>query len=169
VTEGEEAQRGGKQANIIKADVSVKAGAKVSVTATRRLWQARYKYLLDAAKQLNADGHHAAAIVTAQTACEVCTAVVFTAVLRAKGVVSLTDPLRNLISSYSLANDKVRDLYVALSGDRIQDKPFWSDFKAHAKLRMNIVHGGHSATAEDADKSIATVEKVIDHLLQNRP
>jgi hypothetical protein len=70
VTEGEEAQRGGKQANIIKADVSVKAGAKVSVTATRRLWQARYKYLLDAAKQLNADGHHAAAIVTAQSACD---------------------------------------------------------------------------------------------------
>jgi hypothetical protein len=169
VTEGEEAQRGGKQANIIKADVSVKAGAKVSVTATRRLWQARYKYLLDAAKQLNADGHHAAAIVTAQTACEVCTAVVFTAALRAKGVESLTDPLRNLILSYSLANERVRNLYVALSGDRIQDEPFWSDFKVHATLRRDIVHEGQSATAEDADKSIAAVKAVIDHLLQNRP
>ena len=160
-------ERAGKK---VYVTATVTARSKVSATAAViKRWEQRYKFLLDTARELRDQGHPEAAIVTAQTACEVCTAVVFTAVLRAKGVVSLTDPLRNLISSYSLANDKVRDLYVALAGDRIQDKPFWSDFKAHAKLRTNIVHGGHSATAEDADKSIATVEKVIDHLLQNRP
>jgi hypothetical protein len=67
VTEGMDEQRAGKQVN---AETSAEGRATFSVTATLRLWQARYEYLLDSAKQLRADGHHAAAIVTAQSACD---------------------------------------------------------------------------------------------------
>jgi len=112
--------------NQVNARIEPHGESKVEVTATlTTIWQTQYRPVPDTAKKLRDDGHHAAAIVTAQTACEVCTELVLTDVLRTRGVERLTKPLDDLLPRYNLANDKVRNLYVALSSDRIQDQPFW--------------------------------------------
>jgi hypothetical protein len=137
--------------------------------AYQNWWAERYGPLLEAARQLRNDGYHAAAIVTAQTACEVCTEVVLTDALRERVSEDdiadfITDSLRN----YNPTTDKVKKLYELLFGNRIQREAFWSSFVEHVERRNAIVHRGQSATPQDAGESIATVDKVIRHLLQNR-
>ena len=134
-----------------------------------RIWRAQYVILLDTAKQLHTQGYHAASIVTAQTASEVCTELVLTDALRAKSIEYLADPIGQMISNYSLHNSRVRNLYVAVTGDRIQDETFWQSFKEHATRRNEIVHRGRQASAQEAADSIMAVESVIHQLLDNRP
>ena len=133
------------------------------------IWRVQYLVLLNTAKQLHTQGYHAASIVTAQTASEVCTQLVLTETLRAKSIEYLADPIGKMISNYNLANPRVRDLYVAVTGDRIQDEKFWQSFKEHAARRHKIVHRGRQASTQEAADSIMAVESVIQHLLDNRP
>jgi len=127
----------------------------------------RYGELLEAAERLRDDGHHEAAIATAQTACEVCTETTLQALFRIKGITYLTDPVCNLLPNYNLANERVRKLYVALSGDPIQDKSFWNTFKLHTKRRNEVVHRGHEAEPWESEESIEAVRSVVSHLLKS--
>lgn len=122
--------------------------------------------LLDAAGRLRADGHHEAAIATAQTACEVCTETMLSALFRIKGITYLTDPVGNLIPNYNLSNDRVRTLYVAVSEDPIHEEPFWGAFKRHTKCRNEVVHGGREAEPWESEESIEAVKAVVGHLLK---
>jgi hypothetical protein len=164
VTEGRDEQR-----DVRKANARVTPEGRTEVTVTATLFKARYAVLRDTAEQVCEDGYHEAAIVMAHTACEVCTAAILTEALRAKGVEPLADPIDELLTSYNLANNKVRNLYVALTGHCIQDERFWSKFKECASKRNKVVHRGHSATADEARQSIDATKDVIDYLLQNRP
>ncbi len=128
-------------------------------------WTDRYEVLLDVAKRLRDDGHYEAAIVTAHTACEVCTETTLSAVFRLKGIEYLTDPLGGLISSYNLTNKKVRDVYEAVTNDRIQDQPFWPSFTEHVRRRNEVAHRGGEATQQEATDSINAAEAVVRHLL----
>jgi hypothetical protein len=127
--------------------------------------------LLDAAKKLRDDGHHAAAIVTAQSACEACMELVLTEAVRAGvGDAAIADFITDSLPNYNPISGRVQKLYELLFGHSLQEnQPLWEPFKKHVKHRNNIVHHGHVATPRQADESIATVEKVIDHLLKNRP
>ena len=75
--------------------------------------------LLEAAKRLRDDGHPEAAIVTAQTACEVCTEIVLTATFRRRGIDYLSDPLGRLLHTYNVGNERVRRIYEAVTNDPI--------------------------------------------------
>ena len=88
-------------------------------------WGNRYEVLLSVARWLREEGHHEAPIATAQTACEVCAETTLSALFRTKDITYLSDPVGNLISTYSLANDRVRKLYEAVSEDPIHEEPFW--------------------------------------------
>ena len=132
-------------------------------------WKARYDILLDTAKRLRDDDHHEAAIVTAQTACEVCAEAMLSTAFQAKGIEYLSDPLAKLISSYNLANKRVRNVYVAVSGDRIHEEPFWASFVEHVERRNAVVHRGREATRQEAEDSIVAAEAVIRHLLCQHP
>jgi hypothetical protein len=132
------------------------------------IWRAQYVVLLNTAKQLHTQGYHEAAIVTAQTASEVCTELVLTDALRAKSSEELADVIGQMIRNYSLDTARVRGLYVAVTGDRIQSETFWQSFKEHANRRHKIVHRGRQASAQEADDSTRAVESVIQHLLENR-
>lgn len=123
-------------------------------------WGDRYEALLEAARRLRDEGHHEAAIATAQTACEVCTETTLSALFRIKGLTHLTDPVDSLVPSYNLANDRVRKLYEAVSGDPIHEEPFWSAFKQHSKRRNEIVHGGREAEPWESEASIDAVSAV---------
>jgi hypothetical protein len=88
---------------------------KTSVTVYLRagfLFQA----LLSTAKELNDNGHHEAAIVTAQTACEVCTEMVLTKTFEIRGVPeylpkTLDDFVLGKNYTYNVGSDRVRKLY----------------------------------------------------------
>jgi hypothetical protein len=91
-----------------------------------RRWQERYEVLLDTAHQLRGQGHHEAAIVTAQTACEVCTESVLTEALRERvGDDGVTDLITGSLGNYSPTNDRVKKWYETLFDHRIQDESFW--------------------------------------------
>jgi HEPN domain-containing protein len=133
-------------------------------------WRERYLILLDTAKQLRDQGHLEAAIVTAQTACEVCTEVVVSNMLRASGIEQhvtalITESLRN----YNLDNERVRKVYNTFTDDRIKwGEKRWQSFHAHVERRNEIVHEGQQATLQEANDSIATAESIIEYLLANR-
>lgn len=136
--------------------------------ATDPIWGGRFKVLLQAAKDLRDNDHHEAAIVTAQTACEVCTEILLTVALRKRGVEYLSDPLDRLLPNYNLGNERVRKVYEAITDDLLTaDAARWSKFQQHVKKRNGVVHRGEAATRAEADASISVVEDVIDHIVQH--
>lgn len=97
------------------------------------MWKGRYEILLDTAKRLSAEGYHEAAVVTAHTACEVCTEITLSNTLREKGLDHLSKPIDNLLPNHNLGNDRVRKLYESLTGDLISQESFWPNFTTHTK------------------------------------
>jgi hypothetical protein len=111
-------------------------------------------------------GDYAIAVVSAQMAVEIVTEQTIGALLKHRGVPELDEPLEVLISSYSLANDRLRSMYEALSGDPIAQAPFWPAFKEHAKRRGAAVHRGQHVTEAEARASVDAVSQVVTHLRQ---
>jgi hypothetical protein len=142
-----------------------------SVTISWRVWSEQYRFLLDTAKKLRDQGHHEAAIVTAQTACEVCTEVVLSAMLHASGIEEyVADLITGPLPNYNLLSKRVQKVYEAFSEDKIRwGEPLWQSFRTHVVRRNDIVHQGRQATPQEANDSIAAAEAVIGHLLANRP
>ncbi len=73
-------------------------------------------------------------------------------------MLDLESAVTDLLSSYSLANDRVRALYVALSVDKIQDASVWPQFRAAAKLRGEVVHSGERAPPDQATAAVEAAE-----------
>jgi uncharacterized Zn finger protein (UPF0148 family) len=150
-----------------RAEIRVEAGATVEVRAVvKKLFES----LLDSAKKLRQDHQPEAAIVTAQTACEVCTEAVLTGALRERlGDGAMVDLItsRSWFNTFNPNTTRVKELYKELFGRSIQKESFWLDFTEHAKRRHKIVHCGKRATLRQADESIDVVEKVMQHLLKN--
>ena len=124
--------------------------------------------MLDAAETLKNQGHYEAAIVTAQTACEVCTEVFLEAGFRNKGITYLADPIESLLrNNYNLNNDRVRGIYKTVCDDQIEQEPFWARFKEHTKRRNDVVHRGVRASQQEAVDSIGVVREVVTHIRSN--
>ncbi len=124
----------------------------------------RFVVLLNTARWQRDAGYHEAAIITAHTACELCTQIVLTATLDSRGIRYIAEPVKELLPSYNLAHAKVRKFYEAVTDDEIGQTPFWSAFMVHNAKRNGAVHRGETATRSDADASIAAVEEVIRHV-----
>lgn len=117
------------------------------------------------------NGDYEVAVVTAQMAAEIASEQVITAYLERKQVPELVEPLAGLASSYSLSNDRVLKLYNALTGDLVQQEPFWQAYKEHARRRGRIVHESERTDKAAAEASVVAVEQLILHLhaVFNRP
>ena len=140
------------------------------IAAFQNNWRERYEVLLTSAVRLGEEGFNEAAIVTAQTACEVYVETVLTAAIRrTEGSERLIAALEMLQPRpYSLNNDRVRGLYELFSGHRIDTRgAVWSRFKEHVKRRHEIVHGGRAATPEEASDSITAVRELVSHMQRN--
>jgi hypothetical protein len=160
-------ERAGKK---VYVTATVTTRSKVSATATViKRWEQRYKFLLDTARELRDQGHPEAAIVTAQTACEVCTEAVLTEALRRRvGDDVVADLITGSLWNYNPTNPRVKRLYETLFDHRIQDEPFWQSLKKHVDRRHAVVHRGKEATSQEADESITAVDAATQHLLKNR-
>lgn len=138
---------------MVSASVTVDA---VVITYPRRL--------LTLARKLIDDGEFGIAVVVAHVACEVATERTLTDAFAARGVSYLEDSVTELLSGYSLANDRIRKLYRALTGDQIEQAPFWAKFKASATRRNNVVHSSASVTKADANESHQAATDLVDHM-----
>jgi hypothetical protein len=126
-----------------------------------------YIEIFTAAKRLLQAGEFAAAVILAQTACEVLSANFLARLVKMRGIDFLSDwILGTTRRSSNFSNELVRDLYVSLSGDRIHEQSFWQRYKAQVDLRNAIVHQGKTVTRVDAEESFEVVTEFIGHLEQ---
>jgi len=126
-----------------------------------------YRHLMGAAERLLRQGDATAAAVTAFTACEVLTEQVFDELWRARQMPELFKPVAKALSSNNLAHERVRDVYNALSGDRIETQPFWPAFIAFMKLRNRLVHGqDRQVDRGEVAVGIKAAEQLQHHLIR---
>jgi hypothetical protein len=76
----------------------------------------------------------------------------------------LEDPVTNFFNGCNLAHDRVRKLYIALTGDEVQKATFWPKFKASASLRHRIIHDGALAGKTEAEDSCKAADDLLAHL-----
>ena len=84
--------------------------------------------LLDVAKGLIGTEEYSIAVVVAHIACEVAVDGDFTKAFAAKGIDYLEESIGAYFSGSAVSQDRNRKLYTALTGDKIQEKPFWEPF-----------------------------------------
>jgi hypothetical protein len=124
-------------------------------------------HLFEAARAINGtEEPRGPALVVAQAAVEVGfeAAIDFALQLR-----EVHDPLREWIptavSSWSPTNERVQDLWTALTGDKITNAPGWAAYKAGLKWRHAFVHRAAGVPQKEAENFIAAAEEVMTHVV----
>jgi len=120
--------------------------------------------LLTLAQKLIDDGEFAIAIVVAHIACEIAVERSLSEAFVAKGASDLEDSVTEFLSGYNLANDRLRKLYTALTGDQVERTNFWQKFKASATRRNKIAHSAITVTKTEAEESYSAAKNLVAHL-----
>ena len=120
--------------------------------------------LLITAQDLIAKGEFSIAVVVAHMACEISVERAISRAFKAKGIDYLQQPVEDLLSGYNLANERVRNLYNAITGGAIQKQSFWQHFKESATRRNQAVHEGKIATKAEAEASFNAVSSLVKYL-----
>jgi hypothetical protein len=102
----------------------------------------------------------------AHLACEVAIEQSLSHSFSRKGIQSLEELLVDVLNGYNLANDKVWNLYTSLTGDEIQEQPFWGNFIRSAKRRDNIIRKGLIVGRSDAEESFKAANDFLAHLTE---
>jgi hypothetical protein len=144
------------------AEVVANATTSVTVDAVLVTYPRR---LLTLARKLIDDGEFAIAVVVAHMACEVATERTLSEAFAAKGISFLEDSISEFFTGYSLNNDRLRKLYTALTGDQIEQAPFWAKFRKLAKQRNAVVHSSSAVVTEtEANESHQTATDLVAHM-----
>jgi hypothetical protein len=125
--------------------------------------------LLSIAKSLfggNDDKLCGLATIMAHLACEVAIERSISDSFARKGIQSLEGVVADVMNGYNLANDKVLNLYTNLTGDAIQERPFWGNFVRSAKRRDNIIRKGLIVGRADAEESIKAASDLLAYLTE---
>jgi hypothetical protein len=104
------------------------------------------------------------ATIVAHLSCEVAVERSFSDIFARKGIQSFEETVADALNGYNLANDKVSKLYTSLTGDEIQEQPFWAAFVRSAKRRDNIVRKGLIVGRADAEESVKAASDFLAHL-----
>lgn len=97
-------------------------------------------------------------------ACETVFERAFSQLFQFQKIEFLEDSVEQFFPSYNLSNDRVRGVYVSLSGNEIHKLEFWAKYKEFAKLRHEVVHKGSRAKPEQAKEAIEVATQVINHV-----
>ena len=120
--------------------------------------------LLESAKEMILRGRYEIAVVTAQMACKICAERVLRTYFRFKEITFLEKAIEDLLPSYNLANEKVRRVYFALSGDAIHQQYFWTEYKTMVNIRNKAVHAGTRIQQSQAQMVCRIASSVVKHL-----
>jgi hypothetical protein len=144
---------------------SVQVEVRLSVSGTAQADVVTYpQTLLSTAQGLIDQGQFSIAVVVSHMACEIAVERSFDEAFASKGIPELEEPVTDLLNGYNLATERIRKLYTALTGDKIQDRPFWRKFKDSAARRNRIVHGGAIVGKAEAEESQKAASDLIGHL-----
>lgn len=120
--------------------------------------------LLTTTQDLIARGEFSIAVVVAHMACEISAERALSRTFIAKGIGYLEESVEDLLPGYNLANDRVRNLYNAVTGDQIQKQSFWQAFKESAIRRNQAVHKGRTMTKGEAEASYKAASDLVAYL-----
>jgi hypothetical protein len=121
--------------------------------------------LLAKAQDLIARGEFSIAVVVAHMACEIAVERAISRAFAARGIEYLKDPVFDLLQGYNLANERIRNLYNAVTETEIQRQPFWQAFKESATRRNKSVHKGAPVTRAEADNSYNAARDLVAQLM----
>lgn len=102
--------------------------------------------------------------ILAHLACEVAVERSLSDSFARKGIRSLEDPVADALNGYNVANDKVLNFYISLTGDDLRERSFWGAFLRSAKRRDNIIRRGLVVGRPDAEESVKAAAVFIEHL-----
>ena len=117
--------------------------------------------LLTTAQRLIADGECSIAVVVAHMACEISAERALSRAFTANGIGYLDEAVDDLLPGYNLANDRVRNLYNAVTGNEIEKQSFWQTFKESATRRNRAVHKGKVVTKAEAETSFKAAKDLV--------
>jgi len=120
--------------------------------------------LLTSARAHINEGQFGFAVILCQMAAEYYTEITFDVLFNKKNVPELIDPIEGLLNNYNIRNERVSALFNVLSGDTIQQQPFWSDLTKHSKLRNAIIHKRYLPSKDEAEVSATCVECLVAYL-----
>jgi hypothetical protein len=120
--------------------------------------------LLSTARNLMNDGQFSISVVVAHMACEIATERTLSQAFAKNNIQYLEESITDFLNGYNLASDRNRKLYTSLTGDEIQNQPFWQQFKESAKRRNEIVHQGKIAKKAEAEESFKAANDLITYL-----
>ena len=120
--------------------------------------------LLATCKGLIDDGKYSISVVVAHMACEVSTERALSAAFASREIDELKEPVLDFTNGYNLGNVRNRKLYTALTGDNIEQQPFWSAFKESATRRNNIIHNGLIVDQPEAEETYQAASLFVAHL-----
>jgi hypothetical protein len=130
-----------------------------------------HEALLGNCRSLIAEGDerkYQLAVVLAQAACEVLTEQLVTGLVERVKPESLRSWIDKRVGKKhrnDLDERRVRDLYLALTGDEIKmGEGFWQQYHDHVKRRHLVVHKGATVSKSEAEHSYNSVQKVIEYL-----
>lgn len=104
------------------------------------------------------------AVIVAQTACEVFVEATIADMIRRRND-PLADALGEMLRGYSLMDDRSRAVWRALTGERVEQQPFWPEYKAHVERRNAVAHRGYQVTEEEVVASISAEVALFSHLM----
>ena len=97
-------------------------------------------------------------------ACEVATERVLSQSFAHNGISNMEEAVLGFLSGYNLASSRNLKLYVALTGDDIQQRPFWQAFKDSATRRSAVIHKGAILGRSEAEASLSATAEFVSHL-----
>jgi len=128
----------------------------------------RHFELIRSAADLAGEGRYDFAVISSQTALEVYLELEVARLLSWRRLGTLGPAiLDTLVPSYTFVDSRLQALWYALKGDdmrAVKAQDWWRNYPAHLALRNSIVHGGHTATADEADRSLETAMKAMAYI-----
>jgi hypothetical protein len=117
--------------------------------------------LLAKAKEFIDRGDFNIAVVVAHMACEISAERAISRAVAEKGIEYLQD---SIFGNYSLATERTREIYNALTGVEIQQQPFWRAFKESVTRRNKSVHRDTTVTQAEAEATYKAASDLISYL-----
>ena len=117
--------------------------------------------LLATARRMIADGEFGVAVVVAHMACEISVERALSRAYEGKDTGFLGESAQEMLPCSDLANDRVRNLYNAVTGKEIQQQSFWHAFKESATRRNQAVHEGRILTKVEAEASLKAATDLV--------
>jgi hypothetical protein len=151
----------GSTTRLFSADLHVLASAKVSLQTETITYP---DSLLSLARTLINEGRYSIAVIVAHMACEIATERSLSAAFATRGLQYLEAPVDELLNGYNLANERIRKLYIALTGDEVETESFWQRFKESARRRNSIIHSGAIVGRAEAKESYKAAADLVAHL-----